>query len=41
MQVLIFSQFSIMLDILENLLQYRSYQYERLDGKIRGNLRQV
>ncbi len=41
MQVLIFSQFSIMLDLLEQMLHFRQYRYERMDGRIRGNLRQV
>ncbi len=40
-QVLIFSQFSIMLDLLEQMLHFRQYRYERMDGRIRGNLRQV
>lgn len=40
-QVLIFSQFKVMLNILEKLLQFKGYLYERLDGSLRGNVRQV
>ena len=38
-KVLIFSQFVIMLDLLEDLLQLRGYGYERIDGSVRGNER--
>ncbi|DAZ97083.1 TPA: hypothetical protein N0F65_001267 [Lagenidium giganteum] len=40
-KVLIFSQFKIMLDIIEDLCQLRSYAIERLDGSVRGNTRQA
>ena len=33
-KVLIFSQFRIMLDIIEDYLSHRCYSYERVDGKI-------
>ncbi|XP_071091615.1 chromodomain-helicase-DNA-binding protein 8-like isoform X2 [Haliotis cracherodii] len=39
-KVLIFSQMIRVLDILEDYLIQRKYLYERLDGRIRGNLRQ-
>ncbi|GAX26228.1 chromodomain-helicase-DNA-binding protein 7 [Fistulifera solaris] len=39
-RVLIFSQFKIMLDILEDYLNVRSMKYERIDGSITGNRRQ-
>jgi chromodomain-helicase-DNA-binding protein 7 len=39
-RVLIFSQFKIMLDILEDYLNARSMKYERIDGSITGNRRQ-
>lgn len=39
-RVLIFSQMVRCLDILEDYLMYRKYPYERIDGRIRGNLRQ-
>jgi SNF2 family DNA or RNA helicase len=39
-RVLIFSQFRIMLDIIEDYLQYRKYSYERVDGAITGKKRQ-
>ena len=39
-KVLIFSQFKIMLNVLEELLQAREYVYERLDGAVTGNVRQ-
>ena len=32
-KVLIFSQFKMMLDILEDYLSFKKYQYERLDGE--------
>lgn len=37
---LIFSQFKIMLDILEDYLTARSMRFERIDGSITGNKRQ-
>ena len=40
-KVLIFSQMVKMLDILEDYLIFRQYQYERIDGSIRGNERQA
>ncbi|ESN89899.1 hypothetical protein HELRODRAFT_116695 [Helobdella robusta] len=39
-KVLIFSQMIRVLDILEDYLIHRKYPYERIDGRIRGNLRQ-
>jgi len=39
-RVLIFSQFKIMLDILEDYLNARSFKFERIDGSITGNRRQ-
>ncbi|GMF22171.1 unnamed protein product [Phytophthora fragariaefolia] len=40
-KVLIFSQFKIMLDIIEDMCQLKRYQMERLDGSVRGNSRQA
>ena len=40
-RVLIFSQFKIMLDILEDYLRLRQYPRERIDGSITGNDRQA
>ncbi|CAH1259651.1 unnamed protein product [Diabrotica balteata] len=39
-RVLIFSQMTKMLDILEDYLEGEGYKYERIDGAITGNLRQ-
>lgn len=39
-RVLIFSQMVRCLDILEDYLVYKKYPFERIDGRIRGNLRQ-
>ncbi|XP_029437894.1 chromodomain-helicase-DNA-binding protein 3 isoform X1 [Rhinatrema bivittatum] len=39
-RVLIFSQMTKMLDLLEDFLDYEGYKYERIDGGITGNLRQ-
>lgn len=39
-RVLIFSQFKIMLDILEDYFNARATKYERIDGSITGNRRQ-
>ena len=39
-KVLIFSQMIKVLDILEDYLITKKYLYERLDGRIRGNMRQ-
>lgn len=38
--VLIFSQMTKMLDILEDYLEGEGYKYERIDGSITGNQRQ-
>ena len=35
-RVLIFSQFRIMLNILEDYLELRGYTYERVDGAVTG-----
>uniref|UniRef100_A0A672QSZ9 Chromodomain helicase DNA binding protein 9 n=1 Tax=Sinocyclocheilus grahami TaxID=75366 RepID=A0A672QSZ9_SINGR len=40
-KVLIFSQMVRCLDILEDYLIQRRYLYERIDGRVRGNLRQA
>lgn len=40
-RVLIFSQMVKCLDLLEDYLLYKKYPYERIDGRIRGNLRQA
>ncbi len=40
-RVLIFSQMVKMLDIMEDYLIRKKYPYERIDGSIRGNLRQA
>ncbi|RYH10749.1 hypothetical protein EON65_39265 [archaeon] len=40
-RVLIFSQFRIMLDILEDYLHYVGYMYERVDGSVTGKKRQA
>jgi len=39
-RVLLFSQFKIMLDILEDYLNARTMNFERIDGSITGNKRQ-
>lgn len=39
-RVLIFSQMTKMLDILEDFLEYEGYKYERIDGSITGSQRQ-
>lgn len=39
-RVLIFSQMTKMLDVLEDFLEYCGYKYERIDGGITGNDRQ-
>ncbi|XP_074119361.1 chromodomain-helicase-DNA-binding protein 1-like isoform X1 [Sminthopsis crassicaudata] len=38
-RVLLFSQMTHMLDILQDYLDYRGYSYERLDGSVRGEER--
>ncbi|OQR81503.1 chromodomain protein, partial [Thraustotheca clavata] len=40
-KVLVFSQFKIMLDILEDFFHTRQYTFERLDGALLGNARQA
>lgn len=40
-RVLIFSQMVKCLDILQDYLIYRKYPFERIDGRIRGDLRQA
>ncbi|XP_051785343.1 chromodomain-helicase-DNA-binding protein 7 isoform X2 [Erpetoichthys calabaricus] len=40
-RVLIFSQMVRCLDILEDYLIQKRYPYERIDGRVRGNLRQA
>lgn len=39
-RVLIFSQMTRMLDIMEDLCENEGYRYERIDGSITGQLRQ-
>lgn len=39
-RVLIFSQMTRMLDILEDFLEFEGYKYERIDGQITGSQRQ-
>jgi SNF2 family DNA or RNA helicase len=39
-KVLIFSQFVKMLDLISDYCDFRSFKYERLDGRVRGNERQ-
>jgi SNF2 family DNA or RNA helicase len=40
-RVLVFSQFKIMLDILEDYLELRGMKHERIDGSITGKKRQM
>ena len=40
-RILIFSQFKIMLDILEDYLDLRAFKHERIDGSITGSKRQM
>ncbi|KAB5583814.1 hypothetical protein PHYPO_G00099960 [Pangasianodon hypophthalmus] len=40
-RVLLFSQMSRMLDIMQDYLEYRGYSYERLDGSVRGEERHL
>ena len=35
-RVLIFSQFRIMLNIIEDYIHMRGYTYERIDGAVKG-----
>lgn len=39
-QVLVFSQFNIMLDIMSSFCGYRGYNYERIDGSVASTARQ-
>jgi len=39
-RILLFSQFKIMLDVLEDYLQERGFNFERIDGSVTGNRRQ-
>lgn len=41
LQVLIFSQMVKLLNILEDYLHYNGYPYERIDGNVRGDIRQA
>ncbi|XP_007485385.1 chromodomain-helicase-DNA-binding protein 1-like isoform X2 [Monodelphis domestica] len=40
-RVLLFSQMTHMLDILQDYMDYRGYSYERLDGSVRGEERHL
>lgn len=40
-RVLLFSQMTQMLDILQDYLDYRGYSYERVDGSVRGEERHL
>lgn len=40
-RVLIFSQMTKMLDILEDFLEHLRYKYERIDGSVTGSERQI
>jgi SNF2 family DNA or RNA helicase len=40
-RVLIFSQMKKVLDILEEYVEYKKYEFERLDGSSQGNVRQA
>ena len=40
-RVLIFSQFVLVLDLLQEFCDYKQYLYERLDGGVRGNEREA
>ena len=40
-RVLIFSQFTKVLDLIEDLIEARGWGYERLDGTVLGSLRQA
>lgn len=39
-RVLIFSQMTRMLDLLEDFLEGHGYKYERIDGSVNGSARQ-
>lgn len=40
-RVLLFSQFKVLLDIIEDYVRLRGFQYERLDGGVTGERRQA
>ncbi|XP_029434009.1 chromodomain-helicase-DNA-binding protein 1-like isoform X2 [Rhinatrema bivittatum] len=40
-RVLLFSQMTRMLDVLQDYMEYRGYSYERLDGSVRGEERHL
>ncbi|XP_026854693.2 chromodomain-helicase-DNA-binding protein 1-like isoform X2 [Electrophorus electricus] len=40
-RILLFSQMTRMLDIMQDYLEYRGYSYERLDGSVRGEERNL
>ena len=40
-RVLVFSQFKMLLDLIEDYVRLHGYQYERLDGSITGEARQA
>ena len=40
-KVLLFSQFTIVLDVIQDYLAYRKYNYERIDGSVRGEERNI
>ncbi|KAG7453917.1 chromodomain-helicase-DNA-binding protein 1-like, partial [Solea senegalensis] len=40
-RVLLFSQMTRMLDIIQDYLEYKNYSYERLDGSVRGEERNL
>ncbi|KAM7013293.1 chromodomain-helicase-DNA-binding protein 1-like [Tautogolabrus adspersus] len=40
-RVLLFSQMTRMLDILQDYMEYKDYSYERLDGSVRGEERNL
>mmetsp|Transcript_46978 Transcript_46978/g.109578 ORF Transcript_46978/g.109578 Transcript_46978/m.109578 type:complete len:2415 (-) Transcript_46978:291-7535(-) len=40
-RVLLFSQFKMLLDLIEDYVRLRSYAYERLDGSVTGERRQA
>ena len=40
-KVLLYSQMTMVLNILEDYLRWQSYPYERIDGCVKGNDRQA
>ena len=40
-RVLIFSQMTRLLDLLQDYSEYEGYRYERIDGSITGSVRQA